>query len=239
MKNIVIAGDSWGCGEWAEQHDSSDDQYLLHKGVAQYLSDDGHFVINVAKGGISNFQAVDRLDRLLDQICDTSKIDFILFFQSEWSRDIDFSQLDKSYTELKSTLMSSVYYTLSQLAQKYQVKIHLIGGMADTVKLEDWNTEYPGTEILCQSMFNFVKHNDKDINAPVHDCFLLLDPAKIQQLKSKSNMDLETIVDDIDLANTRLKNLRDCTELFWPDGVHANRVAHKKLHELINEQLMQ
>jgi hypothetical protein len=237
MKNIVIAGDSWGCGEWANQHVQDSDQYLLHKGVAQYLSDDNHLVINAAKGGISNFQAVERLKNLLDQICNTSKIDFVLFFQSEWSRDINFNHLNKSYVELKSILMSSVYYKLSELAQQYQLKIYLIGGMVDTIKLDNWCTEYPGTEILCQSMFNFVKNNHKDIDIPVHDCFLLLNSVNIEQLKSKS--DLETLVDDVELANNRLTNLKNCPEFFWPDGVHANRVAHKKLYELINQTLIQ
>jgi len=45
---IIIAGDSWGCGEWEET-----DTYprVVHSGISQYLKDDGYKVLNVSRGG--------------------------------------------------------------------------------------------------------------------------------------------------------------------------------------------
>ena len=52
---IIIAGDSWGVGEWT-------DGQRTHRGLEQYLSDAGHIVINLSRGGMSNMSIIDALD---------------------------------------------------------------------------------------------------------------------------------------------------------------------------------
>ena len=51
-KVVVIAGDSWGCGEWTQRDHR--DYYVSHAGLAQYLADDGYQVINLSQPGAGN-----------------------------------------------------------------------------------------------------------------------------------------------------------------------------------------
>ena len=44
---ILIAGDSWAMGEWPKKQEDG----IQHKGLEQYLLDDGHDVVNISQAG--------------------------------------------------------------------------------------------------------------------------------------------------------------------------------------------
>jgi FkbM family methyltransferase len=48
---ILIAGDSWGCGEWSFTGDEDDRIHITHKGLETYLKEGRHRVKNVSTAG--------------------------------------------------------------------------------------------------------------------------------------------------------------------------------------------
>jgi hypothetical protein len=59
--NILIAGDSWGCGEWPHRSAGLPNGVVLHKGLEQYFLDLGFPVTNLSVAGYSNKQSIDAL----------------------------------------------------------------------------------------------------------------------------------------------------------------------------------
>lgn len=242
---IVIIGDSWGCGEWS-------DMSISHKGLEQYLRDYNLPVINLSIGGGTNYGSSRQLAQFLGSgILDyIPKITHVLAFQTEWCRDYyiysDFhGKLIKNPTwsfppsiknvqdiiDIRSTTVSNWQYFLQDLAQKYTFKVGLIGGASDTIWLDRFSIEYPGVEIVCQSLTNLCVNNNHRVDRPV----LNLNQAPIDQMKKtlQDSTNLELLIDDMDEAIHRSNQWKNNKEYFWPDGVHANRLGHKKLFELI------
>lgn len=117
---ILIAGDSWGCGEW------STDGNVVHTGLQTFLEMKGYTVVNVSKGGVSNKYIIDKLKNKLSE-----KYDHIFFIQSDPLRDIEVSVYDtkwfKDYDDLISLtkkLLDDTYKSLNNIA----VPIYCIGG---------------------------------------------------------------------------------------------------------------
>ena len=54
---MIIAGDSWACGEW--QIGSGIFPLCVHKGIEQYAIDEGMKVRNLSRGGDSNQDQVN------------------------------------------------------------------------------------------------------------------------------------------------------------------------------------
>ena len=172
---ILIAGDSWSAGEWQGNHTMS----VLHNGLAQYLSDDGHLTINLGQPGGWNGLSIDRLKNFLklnSYLVD--KITHIFVFQTEWIRDIEptrctmFSisndnDFDSDYQTLKNRLISRFYYSLSNIGKEYNKKIFVIGGASDTIWLTDFSKVYPHVEILCQSLTNLLINNNHRVETQI------------------------------------------------------------------------
>jgi len=75
---IIIAGDSWGIGEWT-------DGQRTHRGLEQYLLDDGHSVINLSRGGMSNMSIIDALEQGLKEHKDADRV---IWFQTDPMREL-------------------------------------------------------------------------------------------------------------------------------------------------------
>jgi hypothetical protein len=84
---IVIIGDSWSCGEWTKPSLGLDP--ISHTGLQQYLLDYQYPVINLGRGGDSNFGSYLRLLNFLKSgiLQYIEKITHVLYFQTEWHRD--------------------------------------------------------------------------------------------------------------------------------------------------------
>lgn len=235
---IIIAGDSWSVGEWANFR-------IQHNGLAQYLHDHNHTVINLSRGKFSNGEAINLLSYFLDTNPYLIKnISHIIFFQTEWTRDLDHmsqeqveSNLSNGYQELKYTMLTKTYQGLNFLCEKYGVKILLVGGCSDVQWSDDFNQDYPGLEIACQSMTNLLTNHDHRIDQPVYTVFLQTnqDLVKLIYNRVKSD-DLKILLDDVDLSHKRLAVWKNPQGLFWPDGAHANRHGHKMLFDFLKQQ---
>jgi hypothetical protein len=98
MANILISGDSWGIGVFT----GADDTYgPTGQGIHTILESLGHTIINISKGGGSNWLMIDRLEHRwgntgkcsfgidpLDKIdFDLTTVDYILFLQTDIFRE--------------------------------------------------------------------------------------------------------------------------------------------------------
>jgi hypothetical protein len=238
-KLILIAGDSWGCGEW-QWNDTSYD--IVHPGITKYLLESGQNVINLSRPGGSNTQSADRVANFL-KVNTHYQISKIIVFQTEWTRDI-FAEdaimvsedLKHGYHGLKNRMISRFYNRLSTASVKNNVPIYIIGGCSDTIMwFDNFAIEYPGVEIICQSLTNLLIHNDHRSTDPVYSTFT--NEKEIPYIKKHTNVDLELLLQEMDKGQQRLKQWKTNEKYFWPDGIHPNQFAHAKLFEFLKTQI--
>lgn len=94
----VVAGDSWGCGEWVPRDPSivldpprgNYELSLIHRGLAEYLEQHDS-VVNISKPGAGNFEVLQRIRLFLDINYNfVPEIKKIFVFQTSWWRDFVF-----------------------------------------------------------------------------------------------------------------------------------------------------
>lgn len=230
---IFIAGDSWGCGEWAR----TGDRYgIIHLGLEQYFTDSGYIVINTAQGNSSNSTAVTRLDRALDE--KYSVTDIVFFIQTDSIRELRENYHEKindglcehkSLEKLRRSLCSSTYDRLSMVANKFRTKIQLIGGKEDLDLSEIGN--FKNLNPLVPSwVYLLVGHIDK---------YKELFPQWTASDYSFNHIDLnklgfdlyQKIIDEMFHSEKCYQMFKE--DIFYPDGLHPNRRGHEILFEHI------
>lgn len=205
---IVILGDSWGCGEWSAK---SDPYRVTHRGLELYLNECGCNVTNLSKAGGSNKEMVEVLHRTL-HIYDPK---FIFWFQTDPMRDLrpynqaTFPKSISEVIELSGQLLNDTYADLNRLG----VKIHCMGG---TSKLQKSIENYPNLIPLIPSIIEMFGGPEIDfwISDWINADDLRFSDEFLQELENHPQHILPK-------------------EWFFPDGVHANREAHRKIFELI------
>ena len=241
---IIIIGDSWSCGEWEKS------QSINHAGLQQYLQDYQYSVINLGLGGDSNHGSYRRLVNFLESgiLQYTEKVTHVLYFQTEWHRDYElkvhnllspqngwiFPKTTNSIQEINDLAIWTIcqwQYNLVDLAKQYKFKIGLIGGASDTIWIDQFAQEYPGLEILCQSMTNLCINDTHRIDKPIHYISRGLITHFKNSLKDIEN--IEELLAGMDSIQFRLDQWDINKKYFWPDGYHPNRLGHKKLFDFI------
>lgn len=243
----MIVGCSWGAGEWSNLQ-------IRHGGLAQYLQESGHDVINLSVGGSSNYASLLRLKLFFDSHTNMylkqplGSKDKILFFQTEWHRDYlndilgihrHISNLPNDLEQVDVQTVCNLYYRLSELAQQYSVEIYLIGGCSDTIWLDKFEQEYPGLHIACQSMTNLCINDKHRIDSD--NVFLGGITAPVAEYMRLHNNAAQTTKKILHLAHqyqVRHQLWKNHKQWFWPDGVHANRQAHLKLFQWLQNNSM-
>jgi hypothetical protein len=239
--NIIIAGDSWGCGEWSN---SNNNYGISHYGLAQYLLDAGYQVINLSQPGGANKNSSDRVASFLGHNRHLN-IAGVIVFQTEWVRDIFVESpvivsedVKHGYHDLKNRIMSRFYNYLSQASVQYEVPIYLVGGCSDTIWLDRFAEEYPGLQIACQSLTNLLINNDHRTSSTVQAIFTKGEEPEVEYIKQYLNSrDLQLLLDDIELGHQRLTAWQQNEEYFWPDGAHANQLGHQVLYQWLQTQI--
>jgi hypothetical protein len=256
---IIVAGDSWGCGEWIL--DQSGFTVMAHGGITQYLREQGHDVINVSQAANSNWQTLQILTALLtnqtysknnhargyhivgnnQQAWNVQDVEMILIFQTEWHRDYRmttgvnpapyFLLPDAYHIELQYQTISQWQYRLSDLSQQFDIPIALVGGASDCNWYDDFQTEHSGVSIVCQSMTNLCLNNKNRIDQPIFGCY---NHKVLQECKQKAvdTRAIEFLLQQVELGLVR-KKIWENNPAWFSDGVHGNRDAHKKLFDLI------
>lgn len=238
---ILIAGDSWGCGEWPQLYTGPTD--ILHGGVCHYLRESNRNVINISQGGNSNKDTLDQLNQFFDSgiadfLCD--RLTDILVFQTEWYRDFspathytDFDTyfLDTIDNTMHWKFVSRFYRGLSELAKKHNVSIKLVGGASDTIWLDQFEFEYPGVSVVCQSFVNLCVNNNHRVDQ--ENFSISSKAADFLKNRTTDTAVIKWIESLIDNTLTRQTILDSNPHFFFPDGKHANRLGHKKLFDFL------
>jgi len=253
---VVVAGDSWGCGEWKREEHSLN---ITHQGLAQYFRDAGYDVINLSCGGISLNETWMRLKFLFDGLtsftADNLKkftvhsnnyqeytledIKHVIVFQTEWDRNLtDADALSGGLAlknlpfteEMPGIIMSSWYTKLSELSQQVNKPIGIIGGLSDTMHFDDIGECYPGLYILCQSFVNLIFNDEHQVADP---CYSLgINCMECLKNATTNPQQLEQLIAIADKGLDRLNLFRNHAKMF-PDLGHPGKECHKKLYDFI------
>jgi hypothetical protein len=247
---IVIAGDSWGKGEWQNN-------VWTHEGLEGYLRSSGHKVINASLAGASPGTILSRLELTFESLKETDQIKNVVrvfVFQTEWVRDF---RLSLSYeigdlisnkdrpkyvvptrfdNNISTLLISRWYCALSSLAGKYNVDIGLIGGCSDTLNPTTVETVYPKVYVACQSLTNLCIYGVSTTDYPVFVTGSVSSTDEFFDACKKKYSAIDSIVELIDQSLQRRHKWDQHPEWFKPDGIHANRDGHLKLYNYLKEQ---
>lgn len=239
----IVNGCSWGCGEW---DGSTERGLILHGGLAQYLYEDGHNVVNLSQAASSNRESVLRLNNFLfnNHHLKSRQDITVVIFQTEWTRDFPYQDPDdENYWDqpevVADRIVSRFYYDLSDLAQRYNIKIKVVGGAGDTIMLDDFSKIYTGVEIICQSMTNLLINDIDIVSTPVlSEWSYERYGQKFLELFKKHCTDIEqmnTLLDTVSRGEQRYALWQEHKTWFWPDGRHPNRVGHEKLYRFLKQ----
>lgn len=227
---LIIAGDSWACGEWGVGS-----HQILDQSITNFFLNHGIEVFNIAHPGGSLSSIWERIRDCLRQN-DQSKISAVLIFQTDFTRESWFwhPTWNHSFFESKKRVLDTWYRNLNSLAIEYQIKIFIVGGIGEVVcdKLVKFN--YANLITACQSITNLVLHDDDKVTIPITSNWDSSTERIVNSMKKTcSQEELDMMLLEIDLAHQRQQKWSDRTEWFFPDGMHPNRYAHAKLGEYI------
>ena len=217
MATFLIAGDSWSCGEWG--HDPYE---VKHLGLQYFLEQSGHEVKNISKPGCSNIVSSSLLE---DNLKTGSRYDYILWFQTDPLRDLrpynSFKNI-VSIEQMKVINKARMLITYKKL-NNLGVKIYCIGGcykLSDAIqKFENLHVLIPSVIELCLPKFNHTLWFSDWIP------FL-----------SKDFLDFDELI-EIKKMNDNLGSDKELRHFFYPDGLHANRLAHHLIFKVACDQL--
>lgn len=207
-EKILIAGDSWGCGEWGFENGHG----VKHTGLEHYLTEYGCTVYNVSLGGGCNKDSVDRITSSVKSLT----LDKIFWFQTDPMRDLrpyDPAVFPKSINEIincQQQLLNKTYADLNSIGSK----IYCLGGVT---RLHSSIVSYSNLITVIDSIVELF--GAKSIDVWVSDWIQydnLFSPELIEDLYSIPNP--KTILPQY---------------WFYPDGYHPNRFAHQKIFEHI------
>lgn len=221
MKNICIAGDSWGCGEWSENYNPPK---VIHKGLEFYLSEISN-VINVSRGANSNTDSITSLINALE----SNHFDLIFFFVTDPLRDTrsnnyEFFKATKltfhDLLEENKRLRNVNYEELNKIGKK----IYCIGGCS---KLKE--NEFANYKNLIPYIPSLTEFLLPDYRHPIIWCSDWLSYVDKQfDLESLNLLASNKEIQD-SLRGNKFKSL------FWPDGGHPNRFGHLLLYNKIKK----
>lgn len=222
--NIIISGDSWARGEWQYQT-----KEILHRGIEQYLEELNYSVVNVACPGDSNNESIDRLEFYLNQYQPKSPI--VFWIQTDPIRDLrPYDNLTEQIKQaggvvkLQEQLLADSYARLNTLAIKYNIAVHLIGGLCN-LAVNNLDT-YTHLNPLVPSWVNLLGDYASRLRNPYvmgeTECTVLhID------LNSYTKLFAYQVVSE--LHNISYDSFIFKDQVFHPDGLHPNRNGHKIL----------
>ena len=238
---IIVSGCSYACGEWARGDLESSQIGITHAGLSQYIKDAGYPVTNLGIPSGSNLQICAKIQGWIDRHPDI-EIKQIIVFQTEYTRDWrmrfdeDYDNLQQ-YDSLRNIMIARFYNRLIEIAKSANCQVQIIGGASDTLDPDLVKTHYDPIEIVCQSMTNLVINNEPNLQSPVFSWYHSEAMELVKEVKSRLPVnELEKFLQEIDRGAERENLVFGTPEYFWPDGVHANRKAHRKLFDFLMDQ---
>jgi len=236
---IIIVGDSWGCGEWIDGSNT-------HRGLEQYLLDDGYEVINLSIPAGSNKSSLQSLKNFLID-GDLTNLVKIFYFWTEWHRDL---RNDPYYLWDMVTIPEHVYFRLEKFNEQtisriqfrllteiqkcsrfLKTPIGIIGGCSDIINIGD---AHPGVYTACQSLVNLCINSSDKIENPIFSMFS--DPKFIIEQKKLPYEDFNLLLKESENGIERRNLLENYADTWFSDGCHGNKSAHQKLFNFLKYQ---
>jgi hypothetical protein len=224
MKTIVIAGCSWGAGEW-----NAND--ITHSGLAEYFLKDGFNVVNLSQPNTGPWQLLKTLHNFIKINKNFLNIQHVFFLQSDIARDFEEFQHKITWHHTLNLennikrIYRQFYIHLNFVGKDCQTTIQLIGGLADLIL--DYKNEFKYLNFLIPSWTKLIDHT-------ISSVFLLKVDKIPEGIKNNNKEELITLVDQ---SLTRFKIFDKNKEYFWPDGCHPNRSGHYVLYNAIKTNL--
>lgn len=225
--NILIAGDSWGCGQWGD--DGARGFVTIDPTYARRLSHiHGMTVANIAHGGAAN----DMMQFLLMSFlrANTTQWDVVYFFQSDPFRSQVFADITKtpSLSALADDHLNMLYGNLNELQCKHRVPIRLVGGSSDVDvgHAARWGV---GTAMPSITQFLLPAHTPTRYHY-TDDVFIALG----ERIDASKRSDLKAEWCAIhDIVMTKSDFWENNPTYFYPDAVHPNRVGCEKVADAL------
>ena len=233
---ILLAGDSWGCGEWKAYNPELEGKTtaIAHKGLEEYLTQDNHEVKNVSVPGASlkNIHYKLRMQGkkyLLDkEVEDDSKTyDATFIIVTDTLRDIERGSIwDKAYSyqdyvAIHNNKLHEFISSISRLNNKKLGQIYLIGGLTKVTSDLVKDTKL---KIAIPSILEFLVPNSKQHNVMF-----------VHHLNTISKHNTNKAAVKRIYAQNNLWNLYTKEPIMWPDGHHPNREGHFKIYQYLKE----
>lgn len=235
---IIIGGCSWGKGEWARGDSVSNGSPIMHDGLTQYIKNTGQTVLNLSIPGGSNYSSAYAINTWFERNPE-HQVDQIFVFQTDYARDSqmifeeDLTKIEHA-NSLANIMIARFYHRLIEISNNYNVKIYLIGGVSDTLSPDLVRSHYAPLEVVCQSMTNLLINNNHLINDPVLSWYAAPEISLVKKIKEKLPEDqIVKLIQEIDKGISRENLIFSTPEYFWPDGIHPNRLGHKKLFDYL------
>ena len=232
MKTIIIAGCSWGAGEW------STDNQIVHYGLAKYLMDIGYNVVNLSQPGLGPFEVIRPIETFLYVNSGFLDIEHIFVLQSDIGRDLNtngYYMRDTSQSlaelwelfrneehqfglehDLKYTYRD-FYSKLNRTAEQRETKISLIGGLTDLFM--EFAPQFTSLNFILPSWIQLMHPETVPIH--IHE---------VENFPDK-HKDKQQMLPLLDAANTIAKLFN--TSHYFPDNCHPNKHGHKILFDYL------
>jgi hypothetical protein len=235
---IIVIGDSWAAGEWSRGDLYEGEQKVTHGGLGQYIQESGLACTTLCNPGAGNYASAFGLECWFERN-QNQKVDSIFVFQTDYARDSamvfeeDYDIVEHE-NSVANIIISRFYHRLIEISRRYGPKIYLVGGSGDTLSSELVKKHYSPLEVACQSMTNFLINDNDQINDPILSLYKNDSLMMIEKIKKKlSDSKLLTLFDKIDQGIKRETQIFSHPDYFWPDGIHPNRLGHKKLFDFL------
>jgi len=223
---ILIAGDSWGCGEW------SSTEGITHGGLAQHLIDNNLPVVNISLPSGNNDEVVSYTKFFLKNNRHL-KISKVVLFQTDILRRPNPPDLSRGWLDFRTASCYGYFNRIQDLARSFEIQFLVVGGLADIAISQQQLDLLPNVSIACQSFTNLIFNDRADIVNPItsnfgYDCI-----HGINKIKSYSTADdIEILLSDIEEQRQR-QDVINSNKQWFPDGSHPGRDAHKKLFDYL------
>jgi hypothetical protein len=216
---ILLAGDSWGVGEWGPERLPG--RHVSHLGLEQYLRNDGHDVDNVSIAG-------GCLQRIAKSLLNTEleKYDYIFVFVTDTFRSLGFdlktfwSSKDdiKKVKEHHQNVLHSFLHELNSLNKK----IVLLGALTKVTK-----KDVKGFKNLTVGISSII-----ELLIPGYTQHEICFTETLQGIPRNIDKELFEYVWEQSFRWTELQDI----PIFYPDGGHPNREGHKKIFIYLKEK---
>ena len=215
---VVITGDSWSQGEWQTNNETYG---ICHTGINQYLVDAGYEVTNVGRGGNHDLQSLEALRNI-----DLTKFDHCVFFFSDVLRLITAKDIAiYSPNDLLEIYTNEIISKLVSLKENTNCKLTVIGGCGKCIPTIEHTIDY-----LIPSLLEFLINED---DVPYAIGGANWSRILVEQGTALSTEQKQQWCNILDRAFQKEIILQKNNKFFWPDGMHANRHAHKLLTDYL------